>query len=230
MTKPPLHTSDLRARCATEAISTGEVAPIALSPAIRTRSYSAPRPVCSVASMTLESQARVLERVRAMFSHAYDSYLLHALPHADLFPLSCSGGTFDLIKVLARPPRHHIPPPSNVSPLQIPMVTLIDSLDTLAVMGNYSEFRRAVGIVDAYFPDFSLDVNVSVFETTIRILGGLLSAHLLAVDPLLAVYPPPGSEGAYSGRLLDLAEDLGERLLPAFKTRTGAENRSLGSR
>jgi hypothetical protein len=33
-----------------------------------------------------------------------------------------------------------------------------------------------------------MDVNVSVFETTIRILGGLLSAHLMAIDPKLAIY------------------------------------------
>ena len=102
-------------------------------------------------------------------------------------------------------------------------MTLIDSLDMLAVMGNHSEFRRAAGIVGDYFPDFSLDVNVSVFETTIRVLGGLLSAHLIAIDPRLGVYPLSGSEGAYEGRLLQLARDLGERLLPAFRTRTGAQ-------
>ena len=37
-------------------------------------------------------------------------------------------------------------------------------------------------------PDFRLDVNVSVFETTIRVLGGLLSAHLMAIDPHLRIY------------------------------------------
>ena len=35
---------------------------------------------------------------------------------------------------------------------------------------------------------FDYDVNVSVFETTIRILGGLLSAHLFAIDPKLKIY------------------------------------------
>ena len=30
--------------------------------------------------------------------------------------------------------------------------------------------------------DFDLDVNVSVFETTIRVLGGLLSAHIMITD------------------------------------------------
>jgi mannosidase alpha-like ER degradation enhancer 2 len=69
-------------------------------------------------------------------------------------------------------------------------VTLIDTLDTLVIMGNHSEFRNAVSIVWEYYrlDAFDLDVNVSVFETTIRVLGGLLSAHLMAIDPKLGVY------------------------------------------
>ena len=38
---------------------------------------------------------------------------------------------------------------------------------------------------------FARDVNVSVFETNIRVLGGLLSAHQLAVALQLDRYPPP---------------------------------------
>jgi mannosidase alpha-like ER degradation enhancer 2 len=87
---------------------------------------------------------------------------------AELNPISCTGGKFDLIK--------------------IPLVTLIDTLDTLVILGNHSEFRRAVGVVTDRMPNFNMDVNVSVFETTIRILGGLLSAHLMAIDPKLAIY------------------------------------------
>ena len=45
--------------------------------------------------------------------------------------------------------------------------------------------------------------------------GGLLSAHLLASDPKLIDFPE------YKGELLELARDLGNRLLPAFQTPTG---------
>jgi len=101
-------------------------------------------------------------------------------------------------------------------------VTLIDSLDTLVILGNYSEFRRVVSLVSSELPSFNLDVNVSVFETTIRVLGGLLSAHLMAIDPELQIYPPnPDGSMRYNGRLLQLSLDLGERLMPAFSTRTG---------
>lgn len=64
----------------------------------------------------------------------------------------------------------------------------MDTLDTLVILGNHSEFRRAVSLVEQGLPHFAMDVNVSVFETTIRVLGGLLSAHLMATDPHLAIY------------------------------------------
>lgn len=95
-------------------------------------------------------------------------------------------------------------------------------------MHNYSEFCRAVKTVEDYFEDtlFEFDVNVSVFETTIRILGGLLSGHMLAVDEHLGIYSgsdPATSEmcRSYDGGLLRLAVDLGDRLHPAFFTATG---------
>jgi Glycosyl hydrolase family 47 len=86
--------------------------------------------------------------------------------------------------------------------------------------------------------NFDKDATVSVFETNIRVLGvfsthlvrllgclahdchhslgGLLSAHLLASDAATGKAVP-----GYNGRLLQLARELGERLLPAFNTPTG---------
>lgn len=85
-------------------------------------------------------------------------------------PISCEGGNFDLIK--------------------IPLVTLIDALDMLVIVQDFDEFRKAVALVVEQLPKgFDFDVNVSVFETTIRLLGGLLSAHLFAIDPQLQIYP-----------------------------------------
>ena len=83
-------------------------------------------------------------------------------------PLSCTGGAFELIK--------------------IPLVTLIDSLDTLVILGNFTEFKRAVKMINRELSSFDFDVNVSVFETTIRVLGGLISSHLMAVDYQLNIY------------------------------------------
>ena len=52
---------------------------------------------------------------------------------------------------------------------------------------------------------FDKDIYVKNFEIAIRLLGGLLSSHQLTGDK----------------RLLELAEDLGNRLLPVFSSRTG---------
>lgn len=97
------------------------------------------------------------EEVRDMFQHAYDSYLKYAYPYDELRPLSCDGidtwGSYSL--------------------------TLIDALDTLAIMGNYTEFQRVVDILTTK-ENFDANINVSVFETNIRIIGGLISAHLLS--------------------------------------------------
>lgn len=129
-----------------------------------------------------------------MFQHAYDGYLRHASNYDELRPLSCDGvdtwGSYSL--------------------------TLIDALDTLAVLGNYTEFRRVVHLlVDT--SNFHSDINVSVFETNIRIVGGLLSAHLMQRRAGMDLEPG----WPCNGPLLRMAEDVARRLLPAFDTRTG---------
>lgn len=98
-------------------------------------------------------------------------------------------------------------------------LTLIDALDTLAVMGNYTEFQRVTERLVAHHaaPDFDSDINVSVFETNIRIVGGLLGAHLLSHQAGIPLEPG----WPCNGPLLRLAEDVASRLLPAFDTATG---------
>jgi len=55
-------------------------------------------------------------------------------------------------------------------------LTLIDALDTLAIIGNHSEFRRVHNVLISSL-DFDRDINVSVFETNIR--GQLLESSKL---------------------------------------------------
>ena len=145
--------------------------------------------------------SRMQQRVVAMFYHAYDNYMLHAFPHDELLPLSC----------------HYV---DNFGSYAL---TLIDSLDMLAVLGNRTEFTRAVGLLKEHL-SFDSDTVISVFETNIRVMGGLLSAHLLATDPSLHLMP------TYDGCLLEMALDLGKRLLPAFDTPTGLPYGSVNLR
>ena len=83
-------------------------------------------------------------------------------------------------------------------------MTLLDSLDTLWVMGMTAEFDEAVAWCAANL-SFDRNQQMSVFETTIRALGGLLSAYDLSGLP----------------HLLASAVDLGNRLMPAFNSPTG---------
>ncbi|XP_033752189.1 ER degradation-enhancing alpha-mannosidase-like protein 2 [Pecten maximus] len=145
-------------------------------------------------SYTKEEIDKYRDRVLQMFHHAYDGYVKYAYPYDELRPLTCDGfdtwGSYSL--------------------------TLIDALDTLAIVGNYSEFRRVAHLVSQKM-DFDVDINVSVFETNIRILGGLLSAHLMSHKAGLGLEPG----WPCSGPLLSMAEDVARRLLPAFDTVTG---------
>ncbi|PAV79240.1 hypothetical protein WR25_09242 [Diploscapter pachys] len=84
-------------------------------------------------------------------------------------------------------------------------------------MGNTTEFSRAAKLVlESVRTD--ANVNVSVFETNIRVVGGLISAHML-----LSRVPGEKLDPNWpcSGPLLQLAQDMADRLLPAFNTKTG---------
>ena len=84
------------------------------------------------------------------------------------------------------------------------LITAVDALDTLILAGEREEAERTRAYIVAHL-SFDQDIRVKNFEITIRVLGGLLSAAQLLDDK----------------RLLDLADDLGRRLLPAFDSPTG---------
>lgn len=68
---------------------------------------------------------------------------------------------------------------------------------------------------------FAIDDTVSVFETNIRVLGGLLSAHGLLTEGFDDTgFDPSVWCPWYDGALLRHAQDLADRLLPAFNTPT----------
>ncbi|CAF4223523.1 unnamed protein product [Rotaria magnacalcarata] len=145
------------------------------------------------------------EKAREMFQFGYDNYMKYAFPKDELDPIHCRGRGPDV----ERPENYNI---NDV--LGEFSLTLIDSLDTLAVMGNVSEFQHAVKLVIDHVR-FDRNSTIQVFEATIRVLGALLSAHLLIIDPLQPFGDLKISD--YDNELLDLAHDLASRLLPAFE-------------
>lgn len=102
----------------------------------------------------------------------------------------------DDLKPLSKTHRDWYPQPLLMTP--------VDSLDTMILMGMDEE---AASIRDYIAVNLSFDKDISVqnFEVTIRLLGGLLSGYQLTGDK----------------RLLNLAHDLGKRLLPVFNSPTG---------
>ncbi|XP_021738295.1 alpha-mannosidase I MNS4-like isoform X2 [Chenopodium quinoa] len=144
-------------------------------------------------SVTLNEARQLRDEVEEMFFHAFNGYMKHAFPRDELKPKSCGGE--DTLGGYA--------------------LTLVDSLDTLALLGDKERFAFSVEWLGNNLR-FDINKTVSVFETTIRVLGGLLSAHLIASDYATGMRIP-----SYENQLLHLAEDLAYRLLPAFDTPTG---------
>ncbi len=83
-------------------------------------------------------------------------------------------------------------------------MTAVDALDTMIMMGLNDEADKTREFIVKNL-SFNQDIYVKNFEITIRMLGGLLSSYQLTGDQ----------------RLLDLAQELGTRLLPAFDSPTG---------
>ncbi|KAG6918936.1 hypothetical protein DXG01_010591 [Tephrocybe rancida] len=94
-------------------------------------------------------------------------------------------------------------------------LTLIDVIDTLVVLDDRHGFEQAVKNIINWV-SFDVNTKPQVFETTIRVLGGLLSGHIFANQTGQPFHLP-----WYRGELLQMAHDLGKRLLPAFNTPTG---------
>ncbi|XP_019197247.1 PREDICTED: alpha-mannosidase I MNS5 [Ipomoea nil] len=151
---------------------------------------------------------RMSQKVRKMFYHAYENYMMHAFPHDELKPLTKT--YTDSLSELGNLKLEHLPQKYSGSAL-----TLIESLSSLVILGNHTEFEKAVLWLSVNL-SFDVDARINLFECNIRVLGGLVSAHILATDSTNRLV-----QGTYKNQLLDLAEDLGRRFLPAFDTPTG---------
>jgi mannosidase alpha-like ER degradation enhancer 2 len=139
---------------------------------------SAPRLAAQPAGPEAEAAA-----VREAFLHAWRGYERYAWGHDELLPLT-------------RGARDWYPASFVMTP--------VDAFDTMLLMGLTHEAAGAKALIFERL-SFDRDFPVQVFELTIRLLGGLISAYQMDGDP----------------RFLALARDLGSRLLPAFGSPTG---------
>ncbi|TIB62324.1 hypothetical protein E3P77_03851 [Wallemia ichthyophaga] len=134
------------------------------------------------------------DAVKSAFKHAWFAYERDAWGSDEYHPISQSG--------------------SNLSNSAGIGYTIIDSLDTIQLMGLTDEYARARNWIENEL-SFDVDDKFNTFETTIRVLGGLLSSYYLSSNPFSQ--NPSNPDPLY----LNLAADLGERLVSSFDQDSG---------
>jgi len=98
---------------------------------------------------------------------------------------------------------------------------VVDSLDTMIIMNLTSQVRHARQWISTSL-QYNQDHDVNTFETTIRMLGGLLSANYLSTKyPTLAPLADDDVGAAGEDLYIEKATDLADRLLGAFESPSG---------
>lgn len=129
-----------------------------------------------------ETRLARLAAVKKSFEHSWSGYSNYAWMHDEVTPLT--GKSKDPFGGWA--------------------ATLVDALDTLWIMDMKEEFTKAVAAADGIDFTRSPMTTINIFETTIRYLGGFLSAYELS--------------GRAHPILLKKAIELGDLLMVAFDT------------
>ncbi|EDW81879.1 uncharacterized protein Dwil_GK25495 [Drosophila willistoni] len=127
------------------------------------------------------------EKVVQMMKHAWHNYKLYAWGKNELRPLSQrphSGSIFGSYDLGA---------------------TIVDGLDTLYIMGLEREYKEGRDWIERKFSLDNISAELSVFETNIRFVGGMLTLYAFTGDPLYK----------------EKAQHIADKLLPAFQTPTG---------
>lgn len=131
------------------------------------------------------------KKVREAFIHAWSGYKQYAMGFDELMPLSKRG----------------------VDGLGGLGATVVDALDTAMIMGIEDIINEAGSWVETHLAErISQKGQVNLFETTIRVLGGLLSAYHLSGGASVT----PTSVGPKPSVYLKTATMLADRLLTAF--------------
>ncbi|KAM8719384.1 hypothetical protein ACLKA7_012008 [Drosophila subpalustris] len=130
-----------------------------------------------------EKRAQIVK----MMEHAWHNYKLYAWGKNELRPLSQrphSGSIFGSYDLGA---------------------TIVDGLDTLYIMGLEKEYKEGRDWIERKFSLDNISAELSVFETNIRFVGGMLTLYAFTGDPLYK----------------EKAQHIADKLLPAFQTPTG---------
>ena len=103
---------------------------------------------------------------------------------------------------------------------------IVDALDTMMLMNLTNELTHSRQWIHESLK-YDQDHEVNTFETTIRMLGGLLSAHYLSTTfPTYA----PVEDGLSDDLYIETAMDLADRLLGAYDSKSGVPYASVNLR
>ncbi|XP_016954523.1 mannosyl-oligosaccharide alpha-1,2-mannosidase IA isoform X2 [Drosophila biarmipes] len=127
------------------------------------------------------------QKVKEMMEHAWHNYKLYAWGKNELRPLS------------QRPHSASIFGAYDLG------ATIVDGLDTLYIMGLEKEYREGRDWIERKFSLDNISAELSVFETNIRFVGGMLTLYAFTGDALYK----------------EKAQHVADKLLPAFQTPTG---------
>jgi hypothetical protein len=104
---------------------------------------------------------------------------------------------------------------------------IVDALDTLMIMNLTSRLSHAREWMSTSL-DYNQDHEVNTFETTIRMLGGLLSAHYLSTEfPDMAPLTDDDHGAPGEDLYLEKAADLADRIMGAFESDSGVPYASI---
>ncbi|ROV87110.1 hypothetical protein VSDG_10034 [Cytospora chrysosperma] len=179
----------------------GQVAAVPRAPHVRGGKYSPVKRYTGPVSDYVYNETRA-NAVKQTFQISWDGYYKYAFPGDSLLPVT---NTFE-------------------NDRNGWGASAIDALSTALIQGNQEVVNQILDFVPSI--DFSVsydDTEVSLFETTIRYLGGLLSAYDLLKGPLSHL----ANDSSKVEPLLDQARHLGNNLSFAFDTPTGIPDNSI---
>ena len=129
----------------------------------------------------------------------------------------CNSDTFEIGKDEFHPVSKH---GQQMAPKGMGWI-IVDALDTMMLMNLTSRLTHAREWMTTSL-SYEQDQEVNTFETTIRMLGGLLSAHYLSTEfPDMAPLTDDDEGAAGEDLYLEKAKDLADRLIGAFESPSG---------
>ncbi|PIC26442.1 hypothetical protein B9Z55_019016 [Caenorhabditis nigoni] len=133
------------------------------------------------------------QKVKEMMIHAWQGYKNYSWGANELKPMAKTPNSQNIFGGSQMP------------------ATIVDAADTLFIMDLKDQYKEARDYIEKNFSMTKSTSTLSVFETTIRFLGGLVSLYALTQEKFY----------------IDKAREVGEALLPAFNTPSGIPKSNL---